>query len=151
MKKLFHEVLHFGLIGVFNTILGYVLIMVFYNVLHWNYWVASATSYVIGSFISYFGNKKLTFKVEEHNWKIVFRFALNIAVCYLAAYGVARPLVRTLLADYSEVIAEKIGMAPVTLEENVAILFGTGMFIVLNFIGQKFFVFRKKEEQKSEE
>ena len=29
MKKLFHELMHFGIIGVFNTLLGMVLIMVF--------------------------------------------------------------------------------------------------------------------------
>lgn len=146
MKKLMDEVLHFSIIGVFNTILGYVLIMVFYNVLHWNYWVASATSYIIGSFISYFANKKLTFKVESSNWKFALRFAVNITVCYLLAYGIAKPLVRTLMSGYSQMISDKIGIAPTTIEENVAILFGMGMFVVFNFVGQKFFVFRRKEE-----
>ena len=147
MKELFDEVLHFGIVGV----LGYVLIFVFYNVLHWNYWVASGTSYIIGSFISYFGNKKLTFKVEESNWKFVFRFAINIATCYFVAYGIAQPLVQSLMAGYSQMISDKIGIAPATIEDNVAILFGMGLFIVFNFIGQKFFVFRKKEENSDNE
>lgn len=146
MKKLFEQALHFGIIGIFNTILGYVLVMVFYNVLHWNYWVASGTSYFIGSIFSYFANKKLTFKVEDNNLKFVFRFAVNIIVCYLVAYGVAKPLVRTLMAGYSQVIGSKIGMEPLAVEENVAILFGMGFFVILNFMGQKFFVFRNKEK-----
>lgn len=148
MKKLFNEVLHFSIIGVFNTILGFVLIMVFYNVLHWNYWVASGTSYVIGSIFSYFANKKLTFKVEENSWQSAARFAVSIAVCYLLAYGIAKPLVRSLMSGYSQLIADKIANIVVldakTIEENVAILFGMGLFIVFNFVGQKFFVFHDK-------
>lgn len=135
MKKFFNEALHFGLIGVINTVLGFVLIMIFYNVMHLNYWVASATSYVIGSIFSYFANKKLTFKVKENSRIYVIKFALNIAVCYLLAYGMARPLVRSVLSGYSQ-----------KLVENIAIMMGTGIFIVFNFIGQKFFVFRSKDK-----
>ncbi len=149
MKKLFHEVLHFGIIGVFNTLLGFALIMVFYNIWHWNYWVASGTSYVIGSIFSYFANKKLTFKVEENSWKSAVRFAANIAVCYFLAYGIAKPLVRGVMQGYLPGAAERIGgvigMEPHMVEENVAIVFGMGLFIVFNFIGQKFFVFAGKE------
>ncbi len=140
MKKLFHEALHFGIIGVINTPLGFVLIMLFYNVMHLNYWVASATSYVIGSIFSYFANKKLTFQVEEKSAAYVIKFSLNIAVCYLLAYGIARPLVRSVLSDYSRVIVE-----------NIAIVMGMGMFIVFNFLGQKFFVFRKKAAIENED
>ena len=146
MKKLFNQLMHFGIIGVFNTILGYVLIMVFYNVLHWNYWVASGTSYLIGSIFSYFANKRLTFKVEDKDPRFALRFAINTVVCYVTAYGIAKPLVRTLMAGYSQMLSAKIGMEAKALEENVAIIFGMGFYIILNFIGQKFFVF--KEEKK---
>lgn len=148
MKKLFNQLVHFGIIGVFNTILGYVLIMVFYNVLHWNYWVASGTSYLIGSVFSYFANKKLTFKVEEKNYGFAVRFAINTVVCYVVAYGIAKPLVRTLMAGYSQMLGEKIGMEAHTLEENVAIIFGMGFYIVFNFIGQKFFVFKEEKKER---
>ncbi len=134
IKKLFDEVLHFGMIGVINTLLGFFLIMIFYNILHLNYWVASATSYVIGSIFSYFANKKLTFKVQESSRAYVIKFALNIAVCYFLAYGIAKPLVKSVLSGYSQ-----------TIVENIAIIIGMGMFIVFNFIGQKFFVFGNKD------
>lgn len=134
IKKLFDEVLHFGMIGVINTLLGFFLIMVFYNILHLNYWVASAASYVIGSIFSYFANKKLTFKVQENSRTYVIKFALNIAVCYALAYGIARPLVKNVMSGYSQ-----------TIVENIAIIIGMGMFIVFNFIGQKFFVFGSRD------
>ena len=109
MKKLFHELMHFGIIGVFNTLLGMVLIMVFYNIWHWNYWVASGTSYVIGSIFSYFANKKLTFHVEGNSWQSILRFAANIAVCYLLAYGIAKPLVKSLMNGLFPGVARQIG------------------------------------------
>lgn len=152
MKKLFHEMLHFGIVGVFNTLLGFVLIMVFYNIWHWNYWVASASSYVIGSIFSYFANKKLTFKAEGNGWKPAVKFAANIAVCYLMAYGIAKPLVGSLMAGYFPEMAGRIGslihMEASAVEENVAIIVGMGLFIVFNFIGQKFFVFAGPEKEK---
>ena len=152
MKKLFHEVLHFSMIGVFNTLLGFVLIMVFYNIWHWNYWVASGTSYVIGSIFSYFANKKLTFHVEGDNWRSALRFAANTVVCYLMAYGIAKTLVRKIMTQYftgySQKIGEFIHMEAIEVEENVAILVGMGLFIIFNFLGQKFFVFAKGGKEK---
>ena len=135
MKKLFDEMVRFGIVGVFNTVSGFVLVMVFYNVLHWNYWIASGTSYLIGGFISYFANKSFTFKVEGGSGKYALKFALNITVCYFLAYGIAKPLVRNILHDYSTIIVE-----------NIAIIIGMGFFVVFNFVGQKFLVFNNKDK-----
>ena len=49
------------------------------------------------------------------------RFAVNIAVCYLAAYGAAKPLVMAVMAD-----------SPVRLRENAAMLAGMCIFTGLN-------------------
>ncbi|MCI6553476.1 MAG: GtrA family protein [Lachnospiraceae bacterium] len=131
MKKLFEEVLHFGIIGVLNTVLGYVLMSVFYNVFHMGYWQSSAVSYTIGSIFSYFANKKHTFNVEGGSGRYAVKFALHILVCYLLAYGIAKPLVKMALAGYAKEIVE-----------NIALVTGMGLFIVFNFMGQKFFVFK---------
>lgn len=150
--KLFHEILNFGLVGVFNTISGFILVMVFYNVWHWNYWVASGTSYAIGSVISYFANKKLTFQVEGNSWRLMLKFAGNIAVCYLLAYGIAKPLARSIMRGYLPGLTRKIGdilhMETHKVEENAAILAGMGLFIIFNFIGQKFLVFTDAGKEK---
>lgn len=151
MKKWLDEMLHFSIIGVFNTLLGLVLNLAFYNALHWNFWVATGVSYTIGSIFSYFANKKLTFKVEETSWQSVLRFAGNILICYLLAYGIAKPAVEKLMAGYSSALSEKSGIAAKTIEENVAMLFGMGLFIVFNFLGQKFFVFAGKKAEVADE
>lgn len=135
LGTLFEEVLHFGVIGVFNTLLGWCLTFGFYNLCHMNYWVSSITSYTIGSFVSYFLNKKFTFKVKGDTKKSAFRFVINIVICYALAYGIAKPLAMAALGAYSK-----------TVQENVALLVGNILFVFFNFFGQKLFVFKKKKD-----
>lgn len=138
LGKLIKQFISFGIIGIFNTLLGVVLIELFYNIFHWNYWVSSITSYVIGSIYSFFANKKLTFKVEGQMRSTAIRFAVNVAICYGIAYGIAKPLVKVVLSGMSMKVVE-----------NVALLVGMGLYIILNFFGQKFFVFREKTDEKT--
>ena len=131
-KDFIMEVIHFGIVGVLNTLMGLAIMEILYNLIHMNYYLSSGISYFIGSVFSYHANGKLTFKVENKDKWLPWRFAVNIIVCYLVAYGIARPLVRYMLAAQ-----------PVVIVDNVAMVLGMGIFVVLNFFGQKLFVFRK--------
>ena len=71
------EVIHFGMVGVMNTVLGWVIIAVLYNLLHMSYWISSGISYFIGSVFSYHANSKVTFKVENN---FVFLFVMVFIV-----------------------------------------------------------------------
>lgn len=134
------EVIHFGIVGVMNTILGWVIMAVLYNLIHMNYWFSSGISYFIGSIFSYHANSRVTFKVENKDKGLPWRFAINIIVCYLIAFGVAQPLVEHVLSSQ-----------PVVIVDNVAMLLGTGIFIVLNFFGQKLFVFQTQKSGKKKD
>ena len=131
-KDFIMEVIHFGMVGVINTLMGWSIMAVLYNLIHMNYWLSSGISYFIGSVFSYHANSKLTFKVENKDKGLPWRFAVNIIVCYLVAFGVAQPLVEHVLAEQPKVIVD-----------NVAMVLGMGIFIVMNFFGQKLFVFKK--------
>ena len=127
------EVVHFGIVGVINTLLGWVIMAVLYNFIHLNYWLSSGISYFTGGIFSYQANSRMTFKVENRDKGLPWRFAVNIIVCYLIAFSVAQPLVRYLLASQ-----------PVVIVDNVAMVLGMCIFVVMNFFGQKLFVFRKR-------
>ena len=58
---------------------------------------------------------------------------MGIAVCYGIAYGIAKPLVHTLLSGQSQTVAD-----------NVAMLVGMGLFVIINYLSQKFFTFNSK-------
>lgn len=151
------EVIHFGMVGVINTLMGWGIMFVLYNLIHWNYWISSGISYFIGSVFSYHANSKVTFKVEDEDKDktLIWRFAANIIVCYLAAYSVAQPAAQYVLSVQSVIdinhIAEILGMESAAVVDNIAMIFGMCLFIVLNFFGQKFFVFRKTKTAAREE
>ena len=128
----------FLLVGVINTLVGTAIMFGLYNVAGCSYWVASAANYVLTSILSFFLNKYFTFRSRERSVGQVVRFAANIAVCYLIAYGAAKPLCLRLLAN-----------ASVSTRDNVAMLVGMVFFTGLNYLGQRFFAFRSpKTEEK---
>lgn len=130
-----HSLVRFGLVGALNTVFGSTIMFVLYNVLHCTYWQASFANYFFGSILSFFLNKYFTFRSRTRSWREVVRFILNIAVCYLLAYGISKPLMLRLLSGQSQAV-----------RENAAMLAGMGLFVVLNYLGQRFFAFRKAEE-----
>ena len=131
----------FLIVGCINTLVGYGIMFGLYNLagLHrWGdlgFWLSSAANYVIGSIVSYFLNKHFTFRNTEKGAKVVGRFILNITVCYLLAYGLAKPVVTWLLSNtgWSQQI-----------QGNLAMLGGSVLFVMLNYLGQRFFAFRKR-------
>lgn len=81
----------FILVGILNTVVGMGLQFLFFNLCGWNEWVSSLIGYILGSILSYFLNKYFTFKNKDKGWKPIVKFALNIAICYGLAYGIAIP------------------------------------------------------------
>ena len=130
------EIIRFVFVGVINTLVGSGLMFLLYNAFHVNYWISSVSNYVAGSIVSYFLNKYFTFRKKSYSFKEVVYFILNICACYCLSYGVARPFTRYLLRGFAT-----------NIQDNVAMLIGMVVFTVLNFIGQKFLVFRKDKKK----
>ena len=141
-KDFIMEVIHFGMVGVINTLMGWGIMAVLYNLIHMNYWLSSGISYFIGSVFSYHANAKLTFKVEERDKWLPWRFACNIIVCYLVSFSVAQPFTARLL---DAVGLSAGGRVSASLLDNISMILGMCLFIVMNFFGQKLFVFRKRK------
>ena len=123
-------VLRFVLVGVVNTLVGMAIMFGLYNLAHCSYWMSSACNYILTSILSFFLNKYFTFQNQEKSVVQAVRFAVNIAACYLLAYGIAKPLCIWLLSGVSQ-----------TVRDNVSMLVGMCLFTVLNYLGQRFFAF----------
>ena len=137
LNKFFdHTFWKFILVGIANTIFGTGIMFVFYDVFHFSYWVSSASNYFFGSILSYILNRIFTFKNSDTAFKTLPRFVINISLCYLLAYGIAKPLVMHVLSELTQ-----------KAQENIAMLVGMCLFVGLNYIGQRFFVFRGKSSQ----
>lgn len=123
----------FAIVGVINTLVGMTVMFLFFNLAGCGYWLSSAANYVVGSIVSYLLNRNFTFHSHERHWKAIIKFTLNIAVCYLLAYGIAKPAVQSLMSGFGEKV-----------QGNVALLAGAVLFVVINYMGQRLFVFNKQ-------
>jgi putative flippase GtrA len=147
LKKFFDiKFLKFILVGILNTIVGMGLQFVFFNVFGWDKFgwgvvLASFLGNFIGSVLSYFLNKYFTFKNTEKGWKPVFRFALNIVVCYLIAYVAVSPLVSFICTSNN---ISMFGMSVPKFAGNAALAVGACTFVACNYVGQRFFAFQEK-------
>ena len=132
--------LKFVIVGIANTLLGSAVMFAMYNLLHCSYWVSSAANYIVGSILSFFLNKHFTFQNQSKSISVVSKFIVNIVVCYLLAYGIAKPVVYYLLQNSSQKV-----------QDNLSMLVGMIFFVGFNYIGQRFFAFADQEEGKSYE
>lgn len=140
VKKLFDQTfLKFIFVGILNTLLGMAIMFGLYNLAGASYWVSSAANYILVSIFSFIVNKRFTFRHEGILAASGLRFAVNIGVCYLLAYGAAKPLAAFLLGNASRAV-----------RENAAMLVGMCIFTAANYIGQRWFVFGKAREEDSQ-
>ncbi len=126
----------FLLVGVANTLVGNGLSFLLLNLTPVGYWASSAISYTLASVMSYVLNKHFTFRNTEPGWRPAVRFAVNIAVCWVAAYGIAQPVASWVLTG-----------ASATLRDNLAMAVGMVLFVVLNYLGQRLVVFAHRDNQ----
>lgn len=144
LKKLFDPTFfRFIAVGVVNTLVGYGVMFGLYNLAGlytWGdagYWISSAANYVVGSVVSFFLNKHFTFRNQEKGPAVAIRFVINISLCWLLAYGLAQPVMEALLSGFG--LSEQ-------LQGNLTMLAGSGLFVLLNYFGQRFFAFRTPKE-----
>ena len=131
--KIFYDktFLKFIIVGIINTIVGAGVMFSLYNIFHCSYWFSSIMNYVVGSVVSFFLNKYFTFKSKFFSFKEVLYFTVNIAVCFFIAYGLAKPFAIYILSGYSK-----------SVQENTAMFIGMVIFTGLNYLSQRFIVFK---------
>ena len=135
MNRIFTDgtLIRFIIVGVINTVTGSLVMFILYNAAHFNYWFSSACNYFFISILSFFLNKYFTFGVRRWSVFMVIAFILNIVLSYVMAYGAAKPLMEYFLRD-----------SALKIRENAALFTGMCLFTGINYLGQRFIVFRNK-------
>lgn len=131
MSLIDQKTIKFILVGIVNTLFGTAIMFGLYNLAGCSYWLSSATNYFFGSILSFFLNKNFTFQNKDSLKNTVPKFVLNILICYLLAYGIAKPATLYVLQNYSVVV-----------QENIAMLVGMCLFVGFNYLGQRYFAFK---------
>lgn len=131
--KLTNSFFRFLLVGVVNTLIGLGITYFFFNLCHFGYWPSTFLGNTCGAVVSYFLNKKFTFKSEKSNKKSIPLFATVILVAYFLSYGISLFLTHVYFSHHTFI-------SP-TLTHDLAILIGAGFYTITNYLGQRFFVF----------
>lgn len=131
------QVIIFLLIGGINAIFCMALMFFLYNIINLGYWLSSLLAFIIGIIISYIFNRKYTFKNKEGYIETFIKFLILTLVCYFIAFGIAKKLVMFIISVYQLNLS-------ITIAEQISMLFGQVIYTVINYIGQKKWVFKEK-------
>lgn len=134
MKIIDKSFFKFLLVGVLNTGVSFVLMFLLEGL---GYWPSTAIAYVAGAVISFFLNKHFTFKSKQKVWKEILKFAINVILCYIVAYSLAKPLMEWALGftNFSDIWIERITK-----------IFAMGLYTLINYFTQKFITFSQKNK-----
>jgi putative flippase GtrA len=125
----------FLLVGVINTITGLSVIFVLLNVFEFSYWTSTFIGNGVGAAVSYLLNRSFTFNSQIDFTKGIPKFISVILLCYFFSYSISEFVADGVYYLYSTI--------PFINKEEFAILFGSGLYTITNYFGQRYFVFKK--------
>lgn len=120
------QFLKFIVIGGVSTIINYIVFYALYEFGSINYVISSAAGFIIGVFVGYGFNKRWTFGVKERTKQYVYKYYVVYTISLLLGLGFLKLLVVVL------------GLVP-----QIANVLTIGLTTCTNFMGTKFWVFRK--------
>lgn len=126
--------LKFILVGIMNTAAGLSAIFLFLNVINVSYWLSTFLGNIIGAAVSYYLNRSFTFSSQASIKRSLPRFIIVIVFCYFVSFSFAKAA--------AEFIYTGSPHAFILTQDMLAVLVGTGFYTILNFWGQKYFVFK---------
>jgi putative flippase GtrA len=124
--------IRFLLVGVINTCVGLFIIFFLLNAVHLSYWFATFAGNVIGACVSYCLNRSFTFNSQVPFQRGLPRFFTIILICYVCSYFFSEKLLIWMNQFYT---------VNTLVEQNGAVLLGSVLYTISNYLGQKYFVF----------
>lgn len=114
-------------VGILNTIVGLSVVLVLFNILKLDYWIATSVGNIIGVVVSFYLNKRYTFKYNGSSRNSVLKFLLVSFLSYIIAYTLG-----FYISGYFKGVITNLWIS-----ENLSILISSGLYTILGFIGHK--------------
>ncbi|WP_102274987.1 GtrA family protein [Cytobacillus massiliigabonensis] len=124
----------FLIVGIINTMTGLSTMFFLLNAAELSYWLSTFLGNSVGAIVSYSLNRTFTFHSKATLKKSVPRFITVILFCYFFSYAVSDMA--------ASMIKDQFPLKMVTAE-NLAVLVGTAIYMIMNYCGQKLYVFNK--------
>lgn len=134
-------------VGILNFLLCTGIMFVLFNLCGVSSHLAPLVNYGLGSTIWYFACKYIVFPGRGSGGQQLLRFVLWVPVCYLVSYYmIARHCAALLLRSERAARLFSFGGA-VKIQGNCQMTLGAAAYAILNYFGQRFFVFRSRTER----
>lgn len=138
--RFLRETVSYLIVGVISTLISFALQFLFTTVLLWNYTGSSILSFALACPVSFFLNRKFTFHAEQLPLvKTAIRFCMIVIPCFVLSYFVLKPGVNLVFNQINLNWPEQY----ITYAKQIV---ANGVYIVINYLGQKFFTFYKKSD-----
>lgn len=151
--KISGEFIKYCLVGVVNTLVGISTAYILLNPLRQSYTISTIGAYITGIIVSYILNKTFTFKFKGGNDFVLFaKFAFSMLPCYVISYYLISPFLTKLAlkVDFIYSIANwfftLFGVSQDKIFDNSAIVMSMGVYLILGFSLNKYFIFRKNKQ-----
>ncbi|WP_129688782.1 GtrA family protein [Gottfriedia acidiceleris] len=131
MNKTF---IRFIAVGFANTAVGLSFIYLLLHLFGFSYWISTFIGNSIGACISYILNRNFTFKSQGSVKKSIPMFIIVILSCYFIAFNLGDKII-----DYILNLQDFISL---NFKNDLAVLFSSGLYTILNYFGQKLLVFK---------
>lgn len=134
------------LVGVLNFILCTGIMFILYNVFGLSQHLAPVVNYGLGSLIWYLSCNYVIFPGHKTTGRQLLRFVVDIVVCYLASYYIVGPLLSHLLLKAESVAGFFSFGGAENIRGNCEMTVGAIAYALLNYFGQRYFVFSDRLE-----
>ena len=116
----------FIVVGCFSTIINYCTFYILYKFLLVYYIVSSAIGFIAGVFAGYKFNKNWTFGIQEKAETYIYKYYIVYVISLFLGLG------------FLKILVAVVGLIP-----QIANILTIGLTTCTNFIGTKFWVFKK--------
>ncbi|QIZ10576.1 GtrA family protein [Priestia megaterium] len=126
----------FIMVGVVNTMVGLSVMYLLLHGLGLSYWMSTFLGNSVGACVSFFLNRRFTFRSDVSVLKGLLRFVVVILICYFLSFSMGKNLIHWLLINNNSITSK--------VKTDLAVLMSTFIYTILNFLSQKLLVFPQK-------
>jgi putative flippase GtrA len=128
----------FVLAGIINTAVGLLVSFLALHACGLSYWPATACGFAAGWIVGFGLSRRFVFRSRLPCRTALPRYALAV----LTAYGLSAALARETSVLFAQAVLPAAATAE-PLTDDFAVLLCNGLYAVLNYAGQRWFVFRQ--------
>ena len=125
------DILSYLFFGVLTTVVNYLVYLPCYNLLHFSASVSNVIAWVVAVAFAYLTNKPFVFKSHDWSWKTVAPELAKFVGCRIGSGFVETAIIFTMV-DLLQ------------FNGNIWKLITSVLVVILNYVGSKLLVFRKK-------